>query len=210
MKTVISANGVLESNARLLNLWRDADLRLAADGGAMNARLHLQAAPHIVIGDLDSLDADTMQWLQESHAEIIQHPRDKNETDLELAINLARTRGTNSITILAALGGRPDQMLANILLLTRSPHIRIADAQSEMWLAENETEITGAVGDVVSLIPLSASVEGIATVGLKYPLNRESLELGTTRGVSNELIAPKAIVRVESGMLLIVHLFEAI
>jgi thiamine pyrophosphokinase len=52
-------------------------------------------------------------------------------------------------------------------------------------------------------------VAGIQTVGLKYPLNRETLGLGTTRGVSNELIAPKATVQLESGMLLIVHLFKS-
>ena len=208
MKTVIAANGVLEPNARLVTLWRDADLRVAANGGAINARQHLQLAPHIVIGDLDSLDDETARWLNAARTEKIQHPCDKDQTDLELAIELAQARGTDEIVILAALGGRPDQMLANVLLLTRFPGMKIADAQSEMWVVQNETEIVGEISDTVSLIPLSASVEGITTRGLAYPLNGESLALGSTRGISNELIERRAIVQVESGMLLVIHLFS--
>ena len=70
MKTVIAANGILEPNIRLTKLWRAADLRIAADGGARIARAHLQLAPHIVIGDFDSVHADTLQWLKDAGAEV--------------------------------------------------------------------------------------------------------------------------------------------
>ena len=209
MKTVIVANGEFENDPRLRALWATADLRLAANGGARNARAHLALPPHSVIGDFDSLDADTARWLDAARVERIQHPRAKDQTDLELAIDLARESESDQITILAALGGRIDQMLANIFLLLRDERVRIATAASALWITRSETEIAGKIGEVVSLIPLSESVEGVATEGLEYPLRGETLMQNSSRGISNVLIAPRARVRVQSGTLLIVHLLSS-
>ena len=93
MHSVIVANGELHKNRRLQKFWERADLRIAADGGARNARLFLERAPHVVIGDMDSLDDETREWLSAADVEMIQRPRAKDETDLELALLLAQTRG---------------------------------------------------------------------------------------------------------------------
>ncbi len=209
MNVVLVANGQLDANARLRQLWSRADLRIAADGGARNAREQLRLAPHILIGDLDSLDEETRGWLESHHAEFIRHPRAKDQTDLELALDLALARGATHITILDTPGGRIDQTLANILLLTREARIVLTDAGGEIWLARGETEIVGEIGETVSLIPVTDTVEGIATRGLVFPLKRESLVRGSTRGISNELAAPRAYVTFERGLLFIVHLFGA-
>jgi thiamine pyrophosphokinase len=210
MHTVIVANGELEDHPRLRELWRGADLRIAADGGVGNARAHLALAPHIVIGDLDSLDDTTRAWC--AHAEFIQHPRDKDETDFELALDLACARGATEITILGALGGRFDQMLANLLLLVKvaSAHIvaRIAGADFDAWVAWERAVVHGRIGETVSLIPLTERVEGVATRGLKYPLRDEMLFFGSTRGVSNELVAEQVEISFVRGVLLVVHLLD--
>ncbi|MBI3912712.1 MAG: thiamine diphosphokinase [Chloroflexi bacterium] len=208
MKTVIIANGEFENDPRLRALWASADLRLAANGGARNAHVHLSVPPHIIIGDFDSLDADTAQWLDTARVEKIQHPRAKDQTDLELALDLARERKSDQITILAALGGRIDQMLANIYLLLRDERVRIATATSDLWITRGETEIVGKIGEVVSLIPMTESVEGVETEGLEYPLRAETLMQNSSRGISNVLTAPRARVRVQGGTLLIVHLLH--
>lgn len=208
MLAVIVANGELHKNARLQKIWERADLRIAADGGARNARLFLERAPQIVIGDMDSLDDETRESLTNANVEMIQHPRAKDETDLELALLLAQTRGADEITILAAFGGRVDQFLANILLLSRMPHVRIAAQESEMWVGTGNEEITGSAGDTVSLIPLSGRVEGIVTTDLEYPLRAETLELGSTRGISNVMLTARAQVTWSEGTLLLVHLFN--
>jgi thiamine pyrophosphokinase len=49
------------------------------------------------------------------------------------------------------------------------------------------------------------TADGIDTEGLKYPLRDGTLLLGPTRGVSNELTAERATVRLRSGLLLIVQ-----
>ena len=210
MHIVIAANGEMQDDARLRGIWRDADLRVAANGGAVNARTYLALAPHVLIGDLDSLDDATRAWCEQARVEIIHHPRDKNETDLELALDLAITRGATEITILGALGGRFDQMLANVLLLVKpaQAHIRahIAGADFDAWLAWERATIRGRIGEIVSLIPLTELVEGIVTNGLRYPLRNETLDISAARGISNELIAERAEVSFARGLLMVVHL----
>ena len=48
--------------------------------------------------------------------EILRHPRDKDETDLELAILTALKRNPKEIIVLGAFGKRLDMTLANVLL----------------------------------------------------------------------------------------------
>lgn len=208
MHAVIVANGELRANARLRDCWRRADLRVAADGGARHAREQLELAPHVIIGDLDSLDDATRAWLAQGGVEFIQHPRAKDETDLELALKLAAQRGAAKTTLLGACGGRVDQSLANVLLSTRAPNVVIADAAGELWAASERAAIEGTSGDTVSLIPLDERVEGIVTEGLEYPLRAETLTRGTTRGISNVLTALRAELRWSKGLLLVVHLFD--
>jgi thiamine pyrophosphokinase len=206
MRAVLVANGELTDHARLKEIWLRANLRIAADGGARNARLRLRLAPHVVIGDLDSLDDETRQWLEDNSAEFIRHPPAKAKTDLELALELAQARGADDITILGAFGGRSDQFLANIFLLTRTSSLRLADANSEIWIGDGDAIVEGKRGDIVSLIPLDAQVEGIVTEALEYPLRNETLERGSTRGISNVMLDERAAVHWSSGTLLIVHL----
>ena len=210
MKVAIVANGELRDHPRLVEIWRTADLRIAADGGAVNARKHLVLAPQVLIGDFDSVDETTREWCIQAHAELIQHPREKNETDLELAIDLAVAHGATDIAILGALGGRFDQMLANTFLLIKPglAHIttRIVDSDFDAWLAWDHTSIHGKIGETLSLIPMTDHVDGIVTNGLRYPLRNETLFLGSPRGVSNELVEENAAVTFQNGLLLVVHL----
>lgn len=207
MQAVIVANGDLPSHTRLVGLWEKAGLRIAADGGARNARLYLGRAPQVVIGDLDSLDGETLAWLKANEVEMLQYPRAKDETDLELAILLAGERGATERLILGATGGRTDHWFANVMLLARSPQTRIVDADAEMWVGTGNEQIEGHAGDAISLIPLDPTVTGITTTNLEYPLRGETLERGSTRGISNVMLGESASVRWNAGALLLVHLF---
>lgn len=210
MKAVIVANGELETSNRLREIWRTADLRIAADGGALNARKHLALAPHVLIGDLDSLDDATRLWCEFSHVETIQRPRAKDATDLELAIDLAIERGASDLAILGALGGRFDQAMANTLLLVKPARAkipaRIAGADFDASIAIERASITGQIGETVSLIPLTGKVEGVETNGLQFPLKNETLYFSSSRGVSNMLTTSHAEISFTRGMLLVVHL----
>ncbi|MFH1084717.1 MAG: thiamine diphosphokinase, partial [Chloroflexota bacterium] len=166
-------------------------------------------APHLLVGDLDSISPAALQALAAAGCQVVRHRPDKEETDAELALLAARARGATHITLLGATGGRIDHELANVQLLAmpqlQGIHVAIYDGLSWLWLAEGLAEIRGAVGDLVSLIPWGGDVEDIVTEGLRYPLRHEALALGPARGVSNLLTQPLARVTWARGRLLIVH-----
>ena len=212
MNAIIIANGEFENHPRLQKLWSDASLRIAADGGAVNAYHHFDLAPHVVIGDFDSLEETARAWCENANAEFIRFPREKNETDLELALNLAQERGVQAITVLGATGGRFDQMMSNVLLLIQPAQAgiftRIAGIDFDAHIATESAIVVGKIGETISLIPLAERVDGIVTQGLRYPLRNETLFRGSARGVSNALIAEQAHVSFADGLLLVVHLFD--
>lgn len=143
------------------------------------------------------------------NAEIIQFSHDKNETDLELAIQHALTLNPGQVIILAALGGRLDQTLGNITLISdlrpSTFDLRLDDGIEEVFFCRNHVQINGAVGDLVSLIPWQGEVTGVVTTDLRWPLRDEILYPHKTRGISNEMLGDTAAVRITSGLLLVVH-----
>ncbi len=186
---------------------------VAADGGAAKA-LAAGYVPDIVVGDLDSLDSDVRIELERGGVEFLVADADKDESDTELCVLTALRGGAGRISILGALGGdRPEHSVANLLLLADPRldgiEIEILAAGSRVTrvgtsAGPGEAQITGELGDFVSLFPLGAGVEGITTEGLRFALRDESLSLGRTRGLSNELVAEPARVTTRRGCLLVV------
>lgn len=209
MRVVIFAGGAYRPGASSQNALASADMVIAADSGAATA-LRLGHVPACVVGDFDSLDAQLVEQLRSRGSSIISAPVEKDETDTELAIQLAIEKGATSITLLGALGGdRFDHTLANVLLLAGfdTVPIQIIDGPSTCWLLRGpgHTVIEGQPGDLLSLLPLTADATGIHTRGLYYPLNGETLRFGKPRGVSNALTAKEAEVLLESGVMLVIY-----
>ena len=207
-RIIIFANGELPDLTKARSLLRPGDTIICADGGTRHA-LALGIQPDLIIGDLDSADPGTVLKFREQGVNVESHPRDKNETDLELAINRAIEMNPERLVIVAALGGRLDQTLANITLLSDPRlsqfHVRLDDGVEEVLLCRDQVEVHGRAGDLVSLIPWQGVVSGIQTEGLRWPLHRETLYPDKTRGISNEMVGDAASVSMESGLLLVVH-----
>jgi thiamine pyrophosphokinase len=202
------ANGELPAPENLLSLIKEDDYLIAVDGG-LNHLVALGLSPDLIIGDLDSADAGQIEAFRAQGIEIRTYPTAKNETDLHLAIDIALGFGPEEVRVVAALGGRLDQTLANIFILTRADlaevDIRLIDGNAEVLLIRKSAKITGAIGQRVSLVPLNGPVTGIRTEGLRFPLNNETLLLENTRGISNEMIVPTAYIEIHRGLLLCYH-----
>ncbi|MBE7434384.1 MAG: thiamine diphosphokinase [Anaerolineales bacterium] len=208
MRIIIFANGSLPNLEKARALLRPDDFILCADGGTRHA-LDLGLTPNIVIGDLDSVTYEERRKMKEMGVEVLEFSRDKNETDLELAINHALTLNSSQILILAALGGRMDHTLANITLLSNLQlatfNIRLTDGVEELFFCRDQAQVQGRSGDIVSLIPWGGEVTGVFTENLRWHLHHETLYPDKTRGISNEMTTDVATVTVDSGLLLIVH-----
>ena len=207
-RCIIFANGTLPDPNSARRLIRPDDFILAADGGSRHART-LSLLPSIVIGDLDSISEEERRKRKEEGTELIEYSRDKNETDLELALNYAVEKGFREIAIVAALGDRLDQTLGNLALLANiqlaTLNIRLDDGLESASFCRDQAEVRGRRGDLVSLIPWGGDARGVRTEGLRWPLSNETLRAHQTRGISNEMLGDIAHIQIESGLLLIVH-----
>jgi thiamine pyrophosphokinase len=190
------------------------DRVIAADRGAAHARAWSWPL-HLLVGDLDSLGAEETARVIDSGVPVITAPAAKDETDLELALAQALTQEAHEIVICAALGGRADHMLANVLLLARPElagrRVTLADGRESIRLLRGDgsapahLELPGAAGDLLSLLPLGGDALGVTTEGLQYPLHDETLFLGQARGISNVFTEARARIALRRGLLLVIH-----
>jgi len=205
-RIVIFSNGILPNLPAAQALLRPDDFLLAADGGAKFI-LRMGLTPHLVIGDLDSLDENDLSQLTFADVPIEQYAADKDQTDLQLAVERALDLRAKSILIIGALGGRIDQTLANLALLAGIAFAPLCldDGVEQLSFCRADVQVTGNMGDTVSLLPWNEDARGVKTDGLKWRLNGETLHLHQTRGVSNQLAAQSASIHIDDGLLLVIH-----
>lgn len=210
MRAVIFANGKFSDPEKVKSLLRADDLIIAADGGAIHCRT-LGIHPAVVIGDMDSIPLELLEYLKDSRSELVLYPADKDQTDLELALKYTLENGAQEVLFFGVLGGRLDMILANLLLLTREEwnplSITVIDGPDVAYLLRSgdSMRLRGNQGDTVSLIPLSDSVKNVITQGLLWQLDGVELVQGTTLSVSNQLSGPSAQVQIGAGKLLLIH-----
>ena len=207
MNVVIFANGELTTGAEAIDCSRAAELIIAVDGGGNHCqRLGIQ--PDIIVGDLDSIDPEALFEFEQKSISIHRYPADKDKTDLELAIDLAVEKGATQVTIFAALGGRWDMSLANLLLLAAPGYagleLRLFAEATIIGVchAGKAVTVTAPTGSTVSLIPVTGDAAGVSLTGFKYPLSNQTLSHTSTRGISNVLNQQTGKISVQKGALL--------
>ncbi len=216
MQAVVALAGEIHDSPLVRSALHGAGLIVAADSGANRLRA-LGILPHVVIGDLDSLAGDDLFHLRSVGVEFAPHPAPEQRTDGDVAIEHALRRGATSIIIVGLFGGpRADHAVANLYLLTH-PSLR----QIPTWTVDGWTALTvlngdgvaqahfhGAIGDYVSITAVSEQVEGITTVGLKWPLTDATFTRGLNEGASNELINDRAMIQITKGTAFTTHHFR--
>ena len=214
MRCVIVLAGEIRDDKAARDWLNKAGRVICADGGARH--LHrLNICPDMLIGDLDSISQEDMDWLNSQSVPVRKFPVSKDETDSELAIlttleDLPEPRDQHEIIVLAALGSRPDHVLANQMLA-----VQLADEGWRMTLTDGVTCIyTLTAGqtlvlepdctEAISAIPVAGPVSGLTYEGLLYPLENVTLPMGSTRGISNRVAANPVKIKLTSGVLLVV------
>jgi thiamine pyrophosphokinase len=181
---------------------------IAADSGIDHVHT-LGLRPDVVIGDLDSASEPALDWARSQGAEVRGHPTDKDQTDLELALDVAMDADPDRIVVAGIGGGRLDHFLANIALLAhdryRGPDIDGLVGTTLISVVTGTRHLAGRVGELISLLPTHGDATGVSTRGLRYPLDGETLRAGTSRGVSNVFAATQAVVALSTGVLLAIQ-----
>ena len=177
-------------------------LIIAADSGFENCRA-LGFRPDLVLGDFDSLG-----HIPEGN-EYSVFPKEKDDTDLMLAVREALRRGCDDITILGAMGGRFDHTFANVQTLAfiaeNGASGRILSVNEEIRLLRpGSHSFPKRDGRSLSLFAYSSEVKGLTLRGVKYTLENGTITNGFPIGISNEIEADTAEVSFSEGLLLAV------
>ena len=181
---------------------------IAADGGADEA-LRLGLHVDLVVGDMDSVTPDTLRRVEADGGAIRRHPRDKDATDLELALWEALELGPARILVAGGDGGRFDFLLGNALVLA---HPRLAEVEVDAWFGDatvhvvrGERTLSGIPGERISLLAVGGPAADVHSEGVRWPLDGDDLPAGVGLGISNEFVGDTALVRVREGVVLAIR-----
>lgn len=199
MRILVLANGEKPSAQLLEKLLSKCTYFIATDG-AGNTAIDMGYPPDLIIGDLDSYRA-----VDGFEGEVLFDP-DQETNDLEKAFLHAEARQAARVDVLGGTGKKLDHTLKNLSVMQqlhqRFELIAFFDEVFYSRILPRDYKITLAPGHPVSLFPLSGTVDGIVTEGLRFPLYGESLQNGVRDGSSNEAIQNDVRIRHQNGALL--------
>ena len=166
----------------------------------------LGRVPDVVVGDFDSAGPGAVDRLERLGARVERHPKDKDATDLELAVAVARERWALPVCLTAAFTDRFDHTLAALGLVLRAGEgARIVEPSWRAWPCGAGTPLRLALarGTTYSLLALERC-EGVDATGGKWILADTTLEPLSGRGVSNEATGTELRISVRGGSLLVI------
>lgn len=190
------------------SLVRSSPVVIAADGGADLCR-SVDRLPDACVGDLDSVSSGTLEWLSSARVAVHRYPADKSESDLDLAVGVARSMGTHAIDITAAFHGRIDHTLAALGTLLHAAD-RAARGREPAFTAY---ALDARIAPVLSLSEPAKTVISLFTLepgtvatmtGVRYPLLEAEVPPLVSRGLSNVAVDSTQRIEIMRGTALLI------
>jgi thiamine pyrophosphokinase len=192
------ANGAIHDYPFISSLIADYDRCIAIDGGLLHCH-QMGITPSLFIGDQDSTPPETIKLYQDVPSEIF--PPEKDQSDLELAIEIANAPHIHKIGIFGAMEMRTDHALANLHVMRRLPKKIIIETEKETIFSLNGSHrLECRKNQIVSLIPMS-SASGVTTKGLKWELSGAILNKDFF-SLSNVCLGSEIEISIEQGDLI--------
>lgn len=214
MRVLIATGGschVTEEFRQAIIEW-DPELIIAADSGLRHL-LQMQIRPHLLLGDMDSIDPALLAQAQSMGLEPRVFPSHKDETDTELALSIAMEEAGEDavIRIIGGTGSRVDHTYANLHLLNRYyAQVQLWDADSVLWILHGP--VCASVSKpgwfsksktaYVSFLPFGTAVRQVSLKGFEYPLDGYDMDANAVIGTSNQLRALQGQISFTEGTML--------
>ena len=180
----------------------EGDIVIAADYGYKRLS-DLGIKPDYVVGDLDSLG-----YTPTGETTIV-YPKEKDDTDTILAVNLGFEKGYREFFIFGAVGKRLDHTISNIqtlLYISERGGRGSLVGKNEILtlLKDGDMEFDENLTGRISVFAVGTA-KNVTIRGLKYELDDAEIKNSYPIGVSNEFIGKKASISVKDGTLLVVY-----
>ena len=185
---------------------------VAVDGG-LRFFVKANLKPDILIGDFDSARKIPKKLCEKT--QVLAFPKAKDKTDSHLALDHCLEDGAASVDIVMPTIGEPDHFLANLMMLTSYPwgeeddtvKVRVVNPKYEAFFLEDSLlAVADAVGDTVSVLPLTDSIQ-LSCTGCEYRADSLTVERGDSRSLRNKINAKRARIAV-TGQALLIHHFK--
>ncbi len=210
MKVVLILNGEILDYKVMSKYVSKKDYIIACDGGLRHCK-NMDIIPNIIIGDFDSVDDELLESFR-GKSIALRFDEDKDFTDGELgvskAIQFCEQNNCDEVVILGAFSnnGRFDHVLANVFMLKMFNEkcivSRLVSEKNEVYYVTDNI-IIKPKKKFLSIIPLSDVLEIESAKGLKYNLENEVLNFGSTRSLSNECEDELINISIKSGKALL-------
>lgn len=199
MKKICYIFGAIECDNVFIDSRADRFI-IAADAG-LTVLSRYDITPDLIVGDFDSLGN-----IPVTSTEIVQHPVEKDDTDMLLAMKEGLKRGYDTFIIYGGVGGRLDHTIANIQSLAY-----LTEHSAQGYLLGEHTVTTviknGSIDfdstatGIVSAFAIGGTACGVSEIGLKYSLSNAEISPFFPIGVSNEFQNQSAKISVSDGVL---------
>lgn len=212
MNINILAGGPLERLPSFDKYKSEEDLWIGVDKGVFTL-LSQNIQPYRAFGDFDSVTEEEWALIEENVKSIHRFQPEKDETDMEHALNWALSENPKKIRLFGATGGRMDHFFANVQLLIKPLNnndeipVEIIDIQNKIFMTKPGTYSIQTDSDYqyISFIPISGEVDGLTLRGFKYPLTDCHIPISSTLCISNELVDDSGTFSYKQGILMVIR-----
>ena len=206
MKGLVISSGTIKDYDRLNIAIKENDFIICADGG-MNHIMEVGKSPDLVIGDLDSINQNSLNYIEENKIPIQKFPTIKDDTDTGIALEYLIEKGFKEITLMGVTGTRQDHTLAKIFLLDyihgKNIKGKIIDDNNIIYLVDDYLRLEYMNNSFVSVIPITETGIEVSLSGFFYNLDNIKIKFGSTYGISNKVIEEYGEIKIHNGKALV-------
>ncbi|MBQ4152869.1 MAG: thiamine diphosphokinase, partial [Oscillospiraceae bacterium] len=148
---IVFLAGEIRDKQRIRSLLSNNEWDIfAADAGYKYA-LEFNALPKLVFGDFDSMNKPELD-------DLLIFPCEKDQTDSELALDLAAKHHYKKVMFIAPFGGRIDHTLANLNLLKKASgagiDLQLYDGENLVFILPHGIHRPATTYRYISFIPM--------------------------------------------------------